>query len=76
MVRSGYGFFPVMRPDFQTLVFGVVFVVFWHWFTFVFVLTDRWWALTALDGVSRLFSQRSWPWVVLTDLGDMVGAPC
>ena len=58
------------------LVFGMVFAVFWRWFAFVFVLMDRWWALTALDGVSRPFSRRSWPWVALTDLGDVVGAPC
>jgi len=58
------------------LVFRVVFVVFWHRFTFVFMSMDRWWALTALDGVSRPFSWCSWPWVALTDLGDMVGAPC
>jgi len=33
-----------------------------------------WWALTALDSVSRLFSQCSRPWVALTDLGDVVVA--
>jgi len=66
----------VLAEVFIDLVFRVVFVVFWCQFAFMFVSMDRWWALTALDGVSRLFSQCSWPWVALTDLGDVVGAPC
>jgi len=52
------------------LAFKVVFMV----FDVCWLSMDRWWVLMVLGGVSRPFSECSWSWEVLTDLGDVVAA--
>ena len=67
----------VLADVFVDLVFEVVFAVFGirlHAVHVCWPSTDRWWVLTVLGGVSGPLSRHSQPWVMLTDLGNVVAA--